>query len=122
MTTSPPGIDGSAPEHGTVADAPAFAPLRFDSASYRHFVDDFDLTDHEKEALLYALWSVFSSFADVGFRRHPVQQALHVSKPRGALAADSGDVLACAHTFNEQSNDKTPLRKRRRGRRKDSSC
>lgn len=50
--------------------------LAFDPAEYRHFLDEYDATDAEKDDLTRAIWEIVLAVVDLGFGRHPIQQAL----------------------------------------------
>lgn len=43
-------------------------PASFDPARYKAEVDRFDISDAQAQALLATLWSIMSSFVDLGFR------------------------------------------------------
>lgn len=44
-------------------------------ANYREFLKDIDMTEAEKEEFLQALWDIVSSFVELGFGTHPLQEA-----------------------------------------------
>lgn len=39
----------------------------FDPAEYQEYVEEFDLTDDQKNELLATLWHIMASFVDLGF-------------------------------------------------------
>lgn len=43
------------------------ASLQLDPAKYRAEVDDFDITEAQKQELLLTLWSIMRSFVELGF-------------------------------------------------------
>lgn len=49
--------------------------VEFDLEKYRHYLEDEDLSEKQKLELLHALWMIMTSFVDLGFSIHPVQQA-----------------------------------------------
>ena len=46
-----------------------------DVERYKHFLDESDLTDDEKQQVMQALWEIIVNFVDLGFGVHPVQAA-----------------------------------------------
>jgi hypothetical protein len=40
----------------------------FDPTRYRQHIDDFDISEEQKQELLATLWSIMSSFVELGFR------------------------------------------------------
>ncbi|MEL6667046.1 MAG: hypothetical protein AAFQ24_13030 [Pseudomonadota bacterium] len=49
--------------------------VEFDIEKYRPYLEDESLTPEQATALLTALWQIMTSFVDLGFNIHPVQQA-----------------------------------------------
>jgi hypothetical protein len=51
-------------------------PLGFsiDWDHYAEYLDDSDLTEHEKREFIATLWQIALGFVDLGFRMHPLQQ------------------------------------------------
>ncbi len=45
----------------------------FDVKKYQPYIDDFDLTDAQKQELLQTLWSIMVDFVDIGFEVDVVQ-------------------------------------------------
>lgn len=43
------------------------SPLSFDPTRYRTEVDQFDITEEQKQELLTILWSIMRSFVELGF-------------------------------------------------------
>lgn len=41
---------------------------------YKHLLDDPSLSEAEKDEFLKALWSIITSFIDLGFGVHPLQE------------------------------------------------
>jgi hypothetical protein len=55
-------------------DAPGQPPaLTIDWGLYEHYLEDSDLSDDDKRALIETLWSIMVSFVDLGFRLSPLQ-------------------------------------------------
>lgn len=71
--------------------------LALDVEKYQHMLDNEDLTETEKQALLGMLWNVVCEFVMLGFHVHPLQQI------SGDKTADSSaftgiitpDMLSC---------------------------
>jgi hypothetical protein len=79
--------------------------LQFDPTAYRHFLDDCDWPEAQKDAFITDLWKIVVSFVDLGFDRHPIQQALACRK---SLDADSDAVIdspPVSTTFNFRSKE-----------------
>ena len=51
----------------------AAAPLEFKPDNYRHHVDEFDLTEEQKNELLTSLWTIMSTLVDIGWGVDTVQ-------------------------------------------------
>ena len=49
--------------------------IELDIEKYRPHLDDENLTPEQATELLTALWSIITSFVELGFKNHPVQQA-----------------------------------------------
>ncbi|MCK0069953.1 hypothetical protein [Kordiimonas laminariae] len=61
-------------EHAPIPD-----PLPADSPElekYRHHLDEFDLTEEQKQELLVTLWQIMTQFVDLGFGRDATTLAL----------------------------------------------
>lgn len=80
----------------------AHAPLAFEPQTYRHFLDNTDWTDAQKDEFISALWKIIVGFVDLGFGMHPVQQALGMSCGKTTLVVDSFSVVASAHARTHQ--------------------
>jgi len=48
--------------------------LTIDWGLYEHYLEESDLSDDDKRALIETLWSIMVSFVDLGFRISPLQQ------------------------------------------------
>lgn len=64
--------------------------LTLDIETYLGQMEDWDITEAEKEDLLIALWGLLISFAEIGFDIHPVQRVLssRAGEKRGNPAHD----------------------------------
>lgn len=51
----------------------------FMAAEFREYVDEFEMTDDQKDELLRALWSVAVTFADLGWGVESVQHVMPAS-------------------------------------------
>lgn len=69
--------------------------VTFDAARYEHFLEEMDLTDEQKRALLEALWSIIVGFVDLGFGVHPVQQSCGQNAQDDSATAGQGDDAVC---------------------------
>lgn len=63
--------------------SPSASSLEVDVERYQAFLDDSSLTHDQKVETLRAFWLVISTFVELGFGVHPVQQAC--GKPRTEL-------------------------------------
>lgn len=106
-----------APEKAEGAPAPGgFPALVFDPAPYMEFLDDPELGEDQKVLLLGALWAVIADFINLGFRIHPVQQAI-AERANCALASDSPGMVGCKDHFRKNSKNGRAVAdgKRRKG-------
>ena len=108
------------PASHTQTQATNAAPLAFDPAAYRHFLDDCDWTKPQKDAFIAALWEIVSSFADLGFGRDPIQQAMDVRKARVSVPPAKLKVLSCSQAFNRQTIQEAATVQERAAGKKDS--
>ncbi len=71
-------------------EAPHPLVLSIDYEKYEHYLEDYDLTEAQKQEFLQALWNIIVNFVDLGFGVHPVQQAIAAScgKEQEILAKD----------------------------------
>lgn len=76
----------------------------FQADEYLHFLADVDWTEVQKREFIGALWQIVTSFVDLGFGLHPLQNILE-AKP---LELDSADVLALSEvpTDREKEHDR----------------
>lgn len=98
-----------APPPVTTNEAPPLVPrdegatLHFNPAEYLEFVENADATDEQKVEFLQAVFFILSGFVDMGFRIHPLQQAL---AEKDTLESDSISMLKSDNSENEkQQND-----------------
>jgi hypothetical protein len=78
--------------------APALA---FDPEKYCAYLADFNLTPTQQTEFLEAVWAILVAFVDIGFRIHPVQQAVHLTRGGENMAPDLGAVLASTEAFTK---------------------
>lgn len=70
--------------------------LTLDMEKYLGQLEDWDISEEQKEQFIAALWSLLVSIAEIGFEIHPVQQAqkpcgkLKNNLPNAALTAPDG--------------------------------
>lgn len=63
-----PSVSGpDDPREATGALTSMPAALELDAAKYAPYVDDFDITDDQKQELLKTLWAIMRSFVELGF-------------------------------------------------------
>lgn len=55
--------------------------MTVDYDAYAHFLEDSDLSEDEKRALLQSLWNVIVECVSMGFGVHPMQQAKVIEVP-----------------------------------------
>ena len=55
------------------AEQHAPAPLPLDADKYRPYLEEFDLTEDQKDELLLTLWHILRTFVDIGFGLDSVQ-------------------------------------------------
>ena len=68
--------------------------IEFDIEKYRPHLEDVDITEDQKQELLEALWMIMTSFVDLGFQIHPVQQACgQVEKAEPLPDLSGGDAV-----------------------------
>lgn len=73
-------------------------PLSFNPAKYLNYVDDPHLTDAQKTEFLQTLWTIMSSFVDLGFG---VDSVLPILKQRALEAPDDAlEETIPTHEFN----------------------
>lgn len=88
-------------------DAASFPALSFDPDAYAGFLDDGEMTEAQQREFLEALWSILVAFVDLGFRIHPVQQAIEgVNTSAAVVEPDSTTMLACKQGFNSSTKGK----------------
>ncbi|MBX3639756.1 MAG: hypothetical protein KF888_04480 [Nitrosomonas sp.] len=51
----------------------AALPLKFEPDDYRHHVEEFDLTEEQRNDLLTSLWTIMSTLVDIGWGVDTVQ-------------------------------------------------
>lgn len=85
------------------------APLSFDPALYRHYLNEMDLTPAQADEMICALQAILIQFVDLGFNVKAVPQALGTDWVSLAGIPDNAapDVLSSSHP-NNQSNEEAP--------------
>ena len=61
---------------GNNTNAAKFPPFTIDWDLYASYLEGSDLSDKEKRDFIETLWSIVTSFVDLGFSVHPTQQTL----------------------------------------------
>lgn len=89
------------PEQKSVTSLPAAVAVPvFDPSEYRQYVDDFDISDEQKDELLRTLYSIMLTFVDLGFGVDSVQRVLPALAEISS-SADSGTLENRKPLFNE---------------------
>jgi hypothetical protein len=65
-------------------------PLPLDVQKYQSHVQDFDLTEEQKTELLETLWSIMTTFVDLGFGVDSVQYLIRERCPDSLFSQESG--------------------------------
>lgn len=92
----------------TTTDAPPLVPsdghaaLHFNAAEYLAFLAEADATEEQKIAFLEAVWHIVVNFVDMGFRIHPLQQAI---AEKDVLESDSISMLKSDNSENADETD-----------------
>lgn len=60
--------------------------ITVDVEEFEHFLEESNMTDDEKAALLQTYWNLFVEITSIGWGVHPVQQALEAKKACGKRA------------------------------------
>jgi hypothetical protein len=108
------------PANHAKTETPNATNVAFEPKTYRHFLDDSEWTDAEKDEFVTALWGVVLGFVDLGFDRDPVQQAISVRSGDVALVEGGPAMLSFHDTFNKQSNTETARSETSAARKKES--
>lgn len=90
--------------------------LHLDVDFYQSILDDADIPDTDKRALIETLWQIITAFVDLGFGVHPLQDydapescgKLPLSKTDCALTPAA--MLNCIHPQQDE-NQPLPLKK-----------
>lgn len=91
------------PIEGMIVD-PGARKVSVDLATYQSYLDETDLSEEDKRALIEVLWSIIASFVEMGFGVHPVQQAgVFEDNP----CTDSRDRLNSIDQSEQASNQET---------------
>ena len=64
-----------------VHKSPESEAIGLDVEKYRHFLEECELSEAQKEQFLETLWLIIVSFVDLGFGVHPLQQVLDDAEP-----------------------------------------
>lgn len=54
---------------------PTAQPITFNAEAFAHYLDEFELSDHEVAEFLECYWALLVQVADFGFGTHPFQLA-----------------------------------------------
>ena len=96
-------------EKGHQADAVLIGGprLTIDVDYYKRFLDEAEIPEDQKTELVQAIWSIITSFVQLGFGVHPVQQAgvEEAGRPLNSL----GEFIA--HTVTENREQETQSEK-----------
>lgn len=89
-------------------DEAPLTPLTLDPGEYHKHLDEFDLTEEQKLALLQTLWTIMQTMVDIGFGLDSTQMFL--SKLSADFDTDSGNEVNINHTdnFNHASMEGGP--------------
>lgn len=79
-----------------------FPTLDIDWDLYGTYLADADMTDDQKRDFIQMLWNIMVAFADLGFRAHPVQQAIPLATS-GAISGDCGQNQELADFITAES-------------------
>lgn len=94
MTTKEPTIPHAAPVAGA---------LPFEADRYREHVEDFEMTEEQKEAFLRTLWDIMSTFVRWGF---DVESTLPALFERASESPpDALEQITPTHEFNVAVDD-----------------
>ncbi len=105
MTTKEPSIlDDKPPRSAGV--------LPFEADRYRSYVDDFEMTEAQKQAFLRALWDIMSTFVRLGFGVESVLPAL--LQRASEMPPDALEETVPTHAFNVAVDDGTPEKKEKK--------
>jgi len=100
------------PQENQIAKAMP-ATLTLDVALYEHYLENWRLSDKEKQELLQTLWNLICEFVYLGFGVSPLRQAI----PEGCVQSeacldtksstelDLDQVESSCKTFGEQGGD-----------------
>ena len=78
-------------DHREILEPPR---VDFDIEKYRPYLGDEDLSHEQATELLLALWQIMTSFVELGFNVHPVQQACgQVSHTKAFDPSDARNAL-----------------------------
>ena len=92
---------------GKMSETPACRRIEIDLERYQHHLDDPSLTPEQRDEVLSALWFIVSSFVELGFEIHPLQQAC--GQPEFPLDRsgnpESDEVRSIEKTQSEERGD-----------------
>lgn len=83
--------------------------VEIDTAKYQQYLDDPSLSEEQKEEIIMALWSIITSFVDLGFGVHPAQEACGkaAEKLDGQAKEDSNESKAIHQSVRDAFNEKS---------------
>ena len=100
------------PHENQIVQAKA-ATLTLDVALYEHYLQNWQVSDPEKQALLQTLWDLICEFVYLGFGISPVQQVIQnapvaveaCAARNSVMCLDPDQVESSCKTFNEPGGE-----------------
>lgn len=86
--------------------------MQHDLEKYRHYLDQYDLTDDEKDRFILDVHAIMEAFVDRAFNSHPTQQC------GGKVAANDSIPSALRVNFKDHANSNDPEPQAVKGSRK----
>ena len=65
--------------------------FKFDLNAYTHYLDDADIPEADKRALIQTLWSLVTSFVQLGYGQTPAQQAMQTKNAACGQSPENQD-------------------------------
>lgn len=95
--------DKNLPISSEASQPDAISPLAFDPEKYLDYIDDPYLTDAQKTVFLQTLWTIMSSFVDLGFGVDSVMPILELKTLEAG--EDAPEDAIPTHEFNIAADD-----------------